>query len=713
MELNLSKEPVKFSLDSAYQHWSRSLIVEDEPKDGRKEAATYLEPIVLKLIVGEEFETIEQARQWLLGSIKDGNYLMDGFESQILAIQTGDDSIAPKVQQKIEQKLNSDEGGDVYALYRISQSLFDQSDIDGLEGRAQILELGQPIQVDRAQFERNRRQVLLRKPPDPIKRGSNDAPIVAIIDDGIGFLNNRFRTGPVKPWGATQTRFHAIWLQSQDTIFVPPFGAFYVYSGQVLHTSEIDALLARGPKLDEDQIYRELNTHVVKPGKHRSTEFSFTHGTHVLDVAAGADPSTGKAEEQWPLLAVQLPPEAVDNTAGTQLEPAIVQGVRWILAQAEDIDDNSAVIINISFGTMAGPKDGTKQIEYLIARQIRLWQHRTGRCARVILSNGNGRLRRQIARFELAPEAIESTTWRLQPDDFTACFAEIRTDKKTDIGNLMVSVTAPSGAAIPLDALPPNTFRELTDAQGRPVARLYHVGERNISPTDTTPAYYLIATAKTSAGPEVRAEAGGWKIELSHNDGAKTIPARIEVQRGETPRGYRLSGRQSYLDDPNAFEWEPEVAEYSLPVLPITRSGTHSSFSTATLNSESIASVGASEGPLFKPARYSGQGAPWTVPSPTASAVAEDLPRRGVLASGTLSGSVRQLNGTSVAAGRMSHSFAMHYSTEGCVPNGTTTMENEMLDILAKFGEIAPPGPDTPQTGLGVVNEAAGSRGPR
>lgn len=711
MQYVWTDEPQPIRLLPAYQDWSRALLQQEVVEKRAKEVMTFIEQIVLQLIIGEDFGTIEEAREWLSTSIAEGKFLIDRFEQDTLELRIERSVFPDKSDQVVVQNTKTNGAGEIYTLYRVAQDLLDESDIKALEGRAEILELGKVIPID--DLLRGERTIPITQPSPPaVKRGSEATPIVAILDDGIGFLNNRFRSGPVTPWGGTRTRFHAIWLQSLDTILHPQYGSFYVYYGQILHRNEIDALLARGAALDEEAIYRELNAQVIKPGKHRSTEFSFTHGTHVLDVAAGADPSSDAVEQDWPLLAVQLPSEAVDNTAGTLLEPAIIQGVRWILSQAEAINEVSPVVINLSFGTLAGPKDGTKIIEHLLAEELKEWQQRTRRCVRLILSNGNGRLRRQVARFELEPRNPQHTTWRLQPDDNTACFAEIRTDASDDISDLMVSITTPSGAELPLATQPVNTFRQLTDGRGRPVARLYHVGARQISAQVETPAYYLIATAKTTPGLEAHAEAGAWKVEMSHQQSGKTIPLRIEVQRGETPRGYRLNGRQSYLDDPNAYQWEAETQEYSLPVLPITRDGTHSSFASATLNTETIASVGASEGPCGKPARYSGQGSAWTVPSPSGSAIAEDVPRRGVLASGTFSGSVRQLNGTSVAAGRMSHSFAMYFAQQGCVPNGQQ-MRDEITDIITEFGTVIAPGDTTPQQGAGTVEDQAGSRLPR
>src|SRR5690606_12879780 len=81
---------------------------------------------------------------------------------------------------------------------------------------------------------------------------------------------------------------------------------------------------------------------------------------------------------------------------------------------------------------------------------------------------------------------------------------------------------------------------------------------------------------------ELRAPAGGWTIGLGIRRGGP-LPLRLEVQRGDTPMGYRPNGRQSHLDHPRAHDWDDARADWTAPGpdCPVTRAASHSSFVTA------------------------------------------------------------------------------------------------------------------------------------
>ena len=696
-------------LTSPYQDWARSL--DEQTPEPRFASEELLEPLIVKLIVGRAFPSLREARRWLWELVAEGVFLLDGFERDRLLAELERDE-----EQKVDQERSEgEEPGAIYSLYRRFAS--PDQEPETYPGRLDVLEIGSPIEA--AQSPR-----MFDAPPESDFSLSSTQPIVATIDDGIGFLNNRFRFNTGDPGQRQRTRFHAVWIQAFRTILIPGFGKFYILTGAVLHQSEIDMLLARGDKLDEEAVYRSINSVLIELGEHRSTEYQFTHGTHVLDIAAGADPEGNAPEQHWPLIAVQLPPEAVDNTAGTQLEPLVVQGVRWILYQAEQINGDSPVVINVSLGTLAGPKDGTKPIEYLVARELREWQTRTGRCARVVYSFGNDRLGRQVARFDIPAEEHRQIDWRILPDDYSASFAEIRPVDGADLEDLDVGLTAPNGASIPPAPLPPNTYRTLLNADGFAIARLYHVGVRFVAPGAVTPAYYLLAVAPTAPVEIVTANSGAWQVEVCNSRGTCEIPVRLEAQRGDTPIGYRQNGRQSYFDHPDAHEFEPDLQAYSRPAntSPIKRAGTHSSFVTAV--SEQVYSVGAAVDstatqpapgaplPPAAPAIYSSEGASWTIPGPTLSALADDAPRRGLLASGTFSSSVRALNGTSVAAGRVTHALATLFSAEGCdgQPPASGSLTNEAAELIARFGEPRPPQVPEARLGHGTITAQAGNR---
>lgn len=523
------------------------------------------------------------------------------------------------------------------------------------------------------------------------QRAAAARPIVAVIDDGIGFLNTRFcrRDLRANATARYRSRFHAIWLQAFQSIPVPAFGPPYVQMGQVLHRREIDALLAKGDRLEEAQAYRTLNSQLLEPGVHSSTEHSFTHGTHILDLAAGADPESGDPVQDWPLLAVQLPPEAVDNTAGTQLEPCLIDAVRWILRQAERINGKSPLIINISFATLAGPKDGSKPVEAVIKHLLERWQMRTGRIVRLVLAFGNARRNRQSARLDVEPGTAQSVDWCLQPDDFAPSYLELRTLVAADLARLSVTLAGPGGLAPQsLGPLPVNTRRGIVDAQGRQIGACYHIGPRPTAPGVVTPAYMALAMSP-SAGESTLAPHGRWSLTFGAT-GPQALPLRVEVQRGDTAHGYRLNGRQSYLDHPEAHIWDAESCDYRNPGTgPITRAASHSSFATAL--SPCIYSVGAVRGDTLGPSPYSPDGADWTVTGPSLAALADrGMAARGVLASGTCSGSSYPLDGTSVAAAQTTRCFALAFDA-GDLPAPTGVAEAaHLLSLYGQAGSATP-----------------------
>jgi len=127
MDFTWTKKAQKFDLLSAYQDWSRTLLQQDSIDRGDKTQTTFVEQIVLKLIVGEEFQTIEEARLWLLDNVDKGRFLMDGFEREILALRTGKDGFSTKYKEVTLQNMDSNENGEVYTLYRVAVALLDKS----------------------------------------------------------------------------------------------------------------------------------------------------------------------------------------------------------------------------------------------------------------------------------------------------------------------------------------------------------------------------------------------------------------------------------------------------------------------------------------------------------------------------------------------------------------------------------------------------------
>ncbi|WP_417719324.1 hypothetical protein [Salipiger sp.] len=495
--------------------------------------------------------------------------------------------------------------------------------------------------------------------PAAPRRRPTSRPIVAAIDDGIGFLNGRFRTS------AGATRFHAVWLQALEQ-GGPQKSA---HLGQVLTAAEIDAAIARAG-MDETAEYCAVNAGLIHADAHRSSEHGASHGTHMLDLAAGADPAEpGDPALGWPLLAVQLPPQAIADTSGTHFESYMVQAMRWILRRAQEIDPAAPVIVNISMGMHAGPKDGTRFAEYQIAREAALWEQVKKQPVRVVWAFGNDHDSRLMAELsydkaQARKATDQSIEWRIQPGDQTESYLELRTPSKDmPVSALQIELETPDGLASGFAALAEGEARSL-DLDGGAVARLYHVPARTLDTGIEQRAHMVIAVAPTeSCHGEPLAPAGAWTLRLRYK-GAPALRATLQIQRDVNLVGYRGEARQSYFDSPEAYGWDDRQQDHTAleSDSPIRHDGSLSAL--ATVRARQIFTAGAAvedaESALKRPARYAARGADWTVSGPTASTVADRSGNRpGQLGCGTLSGTSRAINGTSAGAALMTRALAL------------------------------------------------------
>lgn len=545
---------------------------------------------------------------------------------------------------------------------------------------------------------------------------SNKPPIIAIIDDGIAFLNARF----CKPGDKSRaTRFKAVWLQAEvfprnfiamdgrsvSSTFSPTFGI-------ELRSDQIDTLLASG-RPDAD-IYRAANAVLYSPPSQQATNTSTAHGTHVLDLAAGEAPETGGC----PLIAVQLAPGAAKDTSGRRLEPFLVMGLRWIIEQARNCDRD--LVVNLSLGSLAGPGNATHFIADSIRYELDFYKTASkGKEMRIVVAYGNSYRSNLVAEANLMETNPAEIDWRIQPDDYSSSFLELRIqrsegDETTNIG---FTVTPPGSTAF---GFAPGTITSpgsSADADGKIAAILPLHVERDAF-------VWLIAVAPTASlitGDQLPAPPGAWKIKLeAGKDGEKRL-VTLRVQRNDTPVGYRVFGRQSYLADPGIGGWDEETRDYTQPkpgISAIRRDGTANAYAglwdivpsavePVTDDQHNVYYVGAVRpNPLqkkgFLPTLYTSSGLlPKDLdiqtlriksPGPTLVAMADDGRfLDGRPATSVYSG-VRslRLSGTSIAAGLITRRIAKG------LKDGTET-------DLFKFGlAIKNPGRDL-RTGFGVV----------
>jgi hypothetical protein len=443
------------------------------------------------------------------------------------------------------------------------------------------------------------------------------AAIVAVIDDRLAFAHERFRFANGK------TRFKYFWDQDDlpgnvllpGNVVVPGFGFGHEMTG-----SDIDYLLSQCTHtglVDEDEVYRKAGQKLA--GRRVG------HGTHVMDIACGLDPKAATATSPY-LIGVQLPKWVTEDTSGALLTPLVEVAIDYILNRADLIaaDENTApipAVINLSYGTIAGPHDGTGALEAAIDQRI------AGRSAplSVVLPSGNHYLARCHAHLEM-PHGTTShkphthLNWRVQPDDKANSFVEVWMPLTVQGGarpHLAFRIRTPTGQHS--GWLHPGDYwawPSLNDVRFE--ASYYNLpGERRwlklaMGPTQTydTPTYANVPTVPS----------GTWRIDIENHGAAVDFDAW--VQRGDTPFGHPLWGRQSRFDDHayQRFDRAGRPEQKDNTASHIHRRGTLNAIATGQY-STMIGGFRHSDG---EPAEYTTSGPVVTRNGPDASAVAED-----------------------------------------------------------------------------------------
>ena len=204
-------------------------------------------------------------------------------------------------------------------------------------------------------------------PPDPSK-----AVVIGVIDDAIPFANQRLT------FGRTDSRVAGIWMQDgavADSLH-PDIGSDLPF-GTELRGAQISGLLralADGDLADEETVYRKAGVIDFLRGSIQSGAFFGNHGSAVADLAAGFSPEDADGRN-FPVMAVSLPPEVTRDTLGT-LAPFYIQLsvlylvqrtrrlCRWIeKVRGDGVKVRLPLVVNISYGILAGAKDGSSLVE--------------------------------------------------------------------------------------------------------------------------------------------------------------------------------------------------------------------------------------------------------------------------------------------------------------------------------------------------------------
>ena len=477
----------------------------------------------------------------------------------------------------------------------------------------------------------------------------------------IGVANQRFciaqNTGQPR-----KTRVQRYWMQSEK--FGNSTGLLTL--GSEWDQEALDAQIAAHSKqgdLDEGAFYAALHqenraqgfANLAGNGYRRPHGFNLTHGTHVLDLAAGW-PATNAPTDR-PILAVQLPERATAQTWGGRLDFHILAGIIRLLHWADNwTDDNghacrAELVINLSYGSYAGAKDGSGFLESEIARLIR-YRNQEGVATAVVMPAGNSFRARCHGKMTLQSGQSQYLDWQILPEDQTVSFLEIWL---TPFDQATLTITPPGQAAIDLPlvhaATPTVPVSYATDFLAGPetTGRAY---VQHFADTGRTRILLALAPSQNHEKPAQSVLAGAYRLSLN-NTGSIRFTAEFDVQRDDTPLNFPVFARQSYLDHPTAHTEDTETGLRDLPETgsPVSRLGTLSSFVNDTGDDTYVVGGAFDRDTLAEAALYASGGPTAGRAAPDLAAISDETRAHGgILASGTFSGAMRAISGTSISA---------------------------------------------------------------
>lgn len=358
----------------------------------------------------------------------------------------------------------------------------------------------------------------LRKPSEP-KLGKR---VMAIIDFGCPFGHKQFWDG----WNET-TRVRYFWDQDATrTIRVPEdegskknaywFANDLFQYGRETTSEELKSLFRRcsdNGVVDEDLLYELAN--------YSEMQEPTSHGAHVMDLASGRiNPMSGLEDDASgaDIIFVQLPKNSVKDTSGGSMTMYVLDALKYILEKTKDVEQ---LVINMSFGSTAGPHDGTSLLER--GMDMLIEQERTARKGEIklVLPAGNHFLADLHGAVTLNSNMKEATfLWEIMPDDYTENYMELWCEAGTE---LKVTLIPPQSKECTLEHTKNSEFLDgnkaaLVRATGSACGK----GEM-----------VLVALAPTGANKAVRVESGVWSITVAVENPSGDVVVNAWVERDD------------------------------------------------------------------------------------------------------------------------------------------------------------------------------------
>lgn len=549
--------------------------------------------------------------------------------------------------------------------------------------------------------------------------------IVGVIDDAVNFTNQRFMAS----WGA-RTEF--AWIQDAKALM--PYAECKdtekeetcspkeetsldrasrgpaqkdadvcrdrVNFGREYYRTEIYARIDRYSD-DPDDLLKAFELDPVNSLDRPVGYLHGSHGTHVADLAAGYSASE-KEHHNIRLQTVQLPALAFFDNSGMAMSFFILEGAKFILWRSLFLQiimnieqtlkgeplTKLPVILNISYGLTGGPHSGGHYLERGLDQLIKYFNKTAPPELQlgpvdVVVPSGNEFLSRRFATARLGERKLD-VVMRVPARDRTSNFLEFWLPSPKDI---RIKVTPPAGLPVFSEPLELNQSYVLK-VNGNVVARVSvdmppgrETGEEQrltrvllaIAPTDTS------NTESFCREPRIAAEPGRWRVSVEGQISSKEV-IEAYIHSEDPNSGFPRRDPPCYFDMDNYERYEEGYRDWQLRDNDsvVKRFGTLNGFG----NGRFATVVGAYRIKSLKESLYSGaarrlaQSYFGRRPSVMAPA---DLSRlnRGILATGTRSGSSFTQTGTSISAPFITRALAE--------ASGELSAVSEILERAADF----------------------------
>jgi subtilisin family serine protease len=467
--------------------------------------------------------------------------------------------------------------------------------------------------------------------------------VIGIIDDGCALAHHNFlrQNGPKK--SDLESRILCLWDQTEGATLTDAWSKPLDFGyGRELKKKEIDDEIAKHVRasgsLPQDEVHTALG-YAIETG---------SHGTHVMDIAAGNGRSSGSpgVAPCADIIFVQIPQTAIGNPADSVLSSYLLDGINYIFARAA----GKPAVINISYGGYGGPHDGTSLLECAIDELLKNAKNRA-----VVISAGNSFDLDCHATGEIeAKQRSPQLRWMVGGDDPTLNLMEIWYDKKD---TLKLELTPP-GAVDPLEVGLDQAYSIRQD--NKIVGWVFH----RDGDSGNNDRHVLIALRPSRPGAAddkvAPAPSGDWGVQLC-NDGLESAKFHAWIERDDAGRRKHGNNLQS------RFKAEDVSPEYTLGSFAGGRyTISVGAYNTATQEVSSYSACGPTRDGRPKP--------------DVCAPAAEDEKGKGVLSAAALRGDLTPMNGTSAAAPHVAGLVALVLQAAHRTGKALTT--GEILELI-------------------------------